>query len=516
MNDERFTDDAEPVERAEVLDPFAGFVTKLGTDALRYIPAVILPAVFTFAGVAIFTRVFDPAPYGRYALVLAAAGIGIWIFGGWLQQSVLRYLPRYREQGRLPEFTRKLNTILAVEVVVLAALATAFYFVFDTGASDYARFYFPGLALVLGWVFFLVHAAAFRANLQSRSYTLYMVLQAAVRLAFGLAYVFLIQRDAVGLVIATAASYLVLLIPMWVALRIPSAFRQPGSWIDRPFVRQVSAYGVPVVGLTVATNTLRLADRFIINLFKGPDQVGIYSANYNVAVMFVAFVAGPILLAAEPLLINAWEGKNTEGIQRVITTFTRYFMLVAFPIACFVGVFSRLIATVAFGEEFREGSPVIIMVVGGLTLWNLASYGQKVLKLFEKTQIMLLAAIVSALFNLGLNFVLVPRYGYLGAAFASLVSYALYPAMMYIASKRYLAWVIPWLATLRILIASAAATASWWLTMPDGASSIADWMRLIASGACGVVVYFVVLSLSGELGREERRTIWRALRGFRG
>ncbi len=50
--------------------------------------------------------------------------------------------------------------------------------------------------------------------------------------------------------------------------------------------------------------------------------------------------------------------------------------------------------------------------------------------------------------NVLLNLIIVPRYGYHGAAVTTFASYLLYPVMVYCVTRRYLAWVIPWRSVL--------------------------------------------------------------------
>jgi len=515
MTDDKPSSEETP-QTLQGADILSGFVGRMGKDAARYAPAIVLPAVFGFVGVAVFTRIFPPTQYGQFSIINATAGIGIWLLGGWLQQSVIRYLPRYREQNRLAEFTFKFNGILWIEVVVLAVLAVALYSIFDIGGGEYGRFYFPVVAMILVWVVFIVYSAAFQANLQSARFSFYQVAQAAGRLFFGLAYVLLVRRDVVGLVIGIALSYIVLLPLMMRDLGVPSAIRRARGAIDRGFIKQVSFYGVPIVGWMVASQILNLSDRFIINYFKGPDQVGIYSANYNMAMMFAAFVTAPILLAAEPLVINAWEGRDRDRVQAIITTFTRYFLLAALPVAVCVSAFARAIASIVFGEEFREGYVVIPLVLAALTLWHIGRYGQKIIKLVEKTHVMLLMVGICASVNVALNFVLVPRYGYFGAAVSTLVSYALYPVMMYFITKRYLSWVIPWKSAAKIVFASATAGLFWWFAGPKSVVGLLDWLWLIGTGAAGFAIYGVVLFVVGEIRDYERDVIKRKLGGLRG
>ncbi|NIA10261.1 MAG: oligosaccharide flippase family protein, partial [Nitrospiraceae bacterium] len=122
--------DITPKEEIPFTDEklFTGFIQKLGKDTLSYLPAVIIPAGLSLISVMIFTRIFRPNAYGQYALVIATTGILTALLSAWIQQSVLRYLPKYRVEKRLPELFNNLTTIILIILIAISLLFTLFYF----------------------------------------------------------------------------------------------------------------------------------------------------------------------------------------------------------------------------------------------------------------------------------------------------------------------------------------------------------------------------------------------------
>ena len=120
---------------------FTGLIQKLGKDTLSYLPAVIIPAVLTLVSVMVFTRIFKPDAYGQYALVIATTGILIALLSAWIQQSVVRYLPKYRVEHHLPELFNNLTTIILIITIAISLLFTLIYFFLKPYIGIYSRFY---------------------------------------------------------------------------------------------------------------------------------------------------------------------------------------------------------------------------------------------------------------------------------------------------------------------------------------------------------------------------------------
>jgi O-antigen/teichoic acid export membrane protein len=176
------------------------------------------------------------------------------------------------------------------------------------------------------------------------------------------------------------------------------------------------------------------------------------------------------------------------------------------PLATIIGVFSREIASVVLGEEFREGHTIIPFVVGGVAVWGLAMIGHKGLEIAEKTRTMLLLVIVAAAANIALNFILIPKYGYNGAAFATCLSYTVYPVLAWWATRSLVPWRIPWGSALRIVVAAivmGGASHAVVRFLPD---SVPTLVALAAAALVGIALYLGTLLLIRELKPHELRT----------
>jgi O-antigen/teichoic acid export membrane protein len=481
---------------------FEGLLGKLGSDVARYVPAAIVPAAVSVGSVAVFTRIFGADAYGQYALVAAVCTLAAAVGAGWIQQGILRYLPRYLSEGALHEFFAQLLLLLIMTTAVWAVIALAGSPVVGR-LGAYRVFYVPAACLVVGEMLFLALNTLFQSLLRSTAYAAYRVAAAVLRFALALAFVLLVERSVVGLVVGSAAGYLLLVVPMVKSIHPPPLKRVLRSF-DGRFVRMFAAYGAPMIGWMFVGQILNLSDRFVIGAFRGSMEVGIYSANYTLVTMALGLLSTPILMAAHPIIMGAWERGVRSDITRMIGLFSRYYLITVVPFVVMVAVLSKDIAGLFLGEEFREGHRIIPFVLAGVAVWGFSMYGHKPLELLERTRTMLVIAVACAVVNIGLNLAFVPRWGYYAAAVTTLASYALYPMCVFLVLRKSYPWKVPGRTLLAAAAASAVmAVAVLWCrsVLLERVSSV---IMMVLAGTAGAVAYGACLVAFGELRGEIR------------
>ena len=160
------------------------------------------------------------------------------------------------------------------------------------------------------------------------------------------------------------------------------------------------------------------------------------------------------------------------------------------------------------GAEFREGHGIIPWVVAGAALWGFSMYGHKPLELLEKTRVMLALAAICAAANLGLNLLLVPRWGYYAAAVTTFASYLLYPALVSMALRKSYPWRMPKRSFLTVAAATAVLAGVTLGIRSLLAERTPSIIMMIAAGTAGMAAYAAMLVVLGEL-RDEMRILRR-------
>jgi O-antigen/teichoic acid export membrane protein len=231
------------------------------------------------------------------------------------------------------------------------------------------------------------------------------------------------------------------------------------------------------------TLTYMRADAVLLGIFKGPAAVGLYQAGTNL-VMNLNVLARSINHALYPRMSRAWPGK-VQAFRRLRDASFRTISLIAVPAT--VGSFLLAPETIYFlyGPEFAPAVvtyQLLVLVIPIRMLGNTLSLS---LVATDRQKQRMVAVSTTAALNIALNLFLIPRWSYLGAAIATVIS----ESSLFVTYGLLLRQVAGRSDLLSSLSLPGLAT------VPMGAAIVA--MRgtgLVASVAVGAAVYVVALA----------------------
>lgn len=159
-------------------------------------------------------------------------------------------------------------------------------------------------------------------------------------------------------------------------------------------------------------------DVLIVNLFAGPRQVGLYSVGTSLAeVVWFITNAASIVLAPRVASADAQEADRvTESVARTVGAMT---LLAAVGLAAV----APWLVVVFFGDAFAESVWAVWLLLPGIVTFSVGRILSMYLLGRNRLKIDLLAASVGLAVTLMLDFTLIPRFGFRGAAVASSIAY---------------------------------------------------------------------------------------------
>lgn len=206
---------------------------------------------------------------------------------------------------------------------------------------------------------------------------------------------------------------------------------------DRVLLRKILKYSYPLLIAGLAGTVNEALDRVLLKHLIAPDdnplmQLGIYGANYKIAVLMTLYVQ-MFKYAAEPFFFSKSKRLDAKALYADVL---RYFLIPALLIFLVVMLYIDYFK-LFIGSEFRSGVkivPVVLfanLVMGiffNLSIWY---------KLTNKTIYGAGLVIIGALITIVINVIFIPVYGFYASAWGHLICYSVMVALSYALSRKH-------------------------------------------------------------------------------
>lgn len=211
------------------------------------------------------------------------------------------------------------------------------------------------------------------------------------------------------------------------------------NWtFDSKLWKRMMRYSLPVLVAGIAFAVNEHFDKILLEYIL-PDtiakhEVGVYGACYKLGLFMILF-ATAFRLGIEPFFFSY---ANNENAPKTYANITKYFVIFGSLILLVVIVFADILKQIMIPNTiYWDGMivvPLIILANFFLGIYNNLSVWYK---LTDKTKMGAYISIVGAILTLVLNFILIPKYSYMGSAIATLVAYGTMMIISYILGKKY-------------------------------------------------------------------------------
>jgi O-antigen/teichoic acid export membrane protein len=206
-------------------------------------------------------------------------------------------------------------------------------------------------------------------------------------------------------------------------------------------LKELWRFGLPNVPAMFFLYIIEFSDRKIIELTRGLEEAGLYSAGYKMG-MFMAIVTSAFRFAWQPFFLT--EAKNEGAEKTFARVFTYFFAVAGFMFMVFVmfaGDFVMmklpLVNITILEQSYWAGMAVFPIVLLAHFVDGLFANFTVGIYLKKKTKLIPLCNGAGALFNLVANLFIIPRYGMIGAAWTTLGAFILMTAMLYFLIQRH-------------------------------------------------------------------------------
>ena len=202
--------------------------------------------------------------------------------------------------------------------------------------------------------------------------------------------------------------------------------------------KRMMRYGMPILVAGIAFAINEQFDKILLGKLLPRDiadsEVGVYSACYKLGLFMVLFRTA-YTLGIEPFFFSH---ADKENASQTYATVTKYFVIFGSFILLSVIVFADILKVIMIRDEsYWEAMKVVPLIILANFFLGIYTNLSVWYKLVDKTHIGAYISIFGALITLLLNFLLIPKYSYFGSAIATLAAYGSMMLISYTLGKKY-------------------------------------------------------------------------------
>lgn len=446
--------------------------------------------VLSFCFTIFVVRSLGAEVYGQYASVLAFGAIFVFLGDLGLAPYMVREVAREREDGQGTERIQTLyGNVMALRVVL--ALGAVVLMITAAWLTKRPPVMISAIALSgLGMLLYSVQGASatllmgferldLPARAQISNQFVFVALGAAV-LWLGVGYLGLIVASLVGIALMAYRCWRYV-----AALGITPGRATMQAW---PTLLRAS---LPFGLIGFALGFSHKFDAVLLNIFRSDIETGYYSAMYNL--VFSAVTLSNILNTSLYPSLARQAVSAPHQLPEIYARVLRYLLAISLPIAVGGWALAPQLVPFLFDESFRAATPALQVVIWVVPLMFVSEFLGYIVVIDGQERRVARAVIASTGCNIALNLLVVPRFGFLGAAVITVVTEL-------ILVGQYL-WLLR--APLRQLDWKSVLARPTLAVMLMGAVIWPIHLPLLARVGLGAVIYLLLLPALGVLGRDE-------------
>ncbi len=398
----------------------SGGLQSLFSAAGWYAAAALLQRGASLLLIPFYTRVIEPTDYGILELLTAFSGILFTMLTLGLASAVNKCLHRDCETPE--EQARVLPTALFLDVPILIGAGTLLVFFAEPisqvilGDSTHASL----IPLVAGQAICFaagtVALSALRAQQRPAAFVAISLTQFAIATTLNVTLVLWFGMGIRGILWGNFLSNAIALpIGIFIALRGSSL------GFDKRLVRPLMGFGLALVPAMLASWVIDGSDRYLLRLYRPLSDVAMYGIGYKFGMLLEIGLVWPFQLAWPAF---AFAASKKAGYRPVYARTLTYMTAASALLVVGISLIARQIVGLAVGPEYQAAYSVIPAVAIAYALNGTQYCVAPGVHVAGYTRYLPFFAGAGALTNVGLNLLLIPSFGTLGAAWSTTASFA--------------------------------------------------------------------------------------------
>ena len=193
--------------------------------------------------------------------------------------------------------------------------------------------------------------------------------------------------------------------------------------IDLSTARRLIKDGWPMILSGLAVVIYTRVDQVMLGVLAGHGAVGLYSAATKISEAW-NFIPIIVVSSLYPKIVASRQGDNSI-FHRNIQNLYNLMVVLSYAVALFFILFSGVLVSLIYGPQYTDTAHILPILMGTSLFSSLGMARGSFLMTMNWATLQLVTVAIACLVNVGLNYLLIPRYGGYGAAVATLLSQGL-------------------------------------------------------------------------------------------
>ena len=372
----------------------------------------------------IFARILSKAEYGEYNNINSWISLLVIIATCDLHTSIIRAKLDYEDD--LERYSFSVLTLSSIITIILYFI----FCIFAVNLENLLGFDSKYFGIIFLYLLFQEAYQVFitleRAHYRYKAFSLITGLSIVIVYLFSLFLVLTLNNKLDARIYGQYIPYVIIGLIMYVLLI------KKGKKISFKYYGYALSLSLPLVPHLLSIVALNSSDRIMITKLVGAQYTAIYSIAY-IIMNIVTVLLDSMNKAWAPWLLDSLKVNNKADIRNTSTPYFVIFLGLLFGVL----LFGPEIVWILGGNKYLDGIYVLPpLLVGCLYQFAYTMYVQ--LEFFEKKmKTVAVGTMIAALVNIGLNFIFIPIFGYVAAAYTTLVGYILLFIIHYRTICRY-------------------------------------------------------------------------------
>jgi O-antigen/teichoic acid export membrane protein len=428
---------------------------------LVYGSGYVAMAAVSFVLVPIYTRHMSPSEYGLLGLMLVLYGLMSAVYDLGFTNSVGRFF--FDTDGS--DDGPSLATMRATSLMFLAGFGgflTAVLCIFAPQWSDLLTQTpsHAGLVRIVAATLYLeclgiVPLTLIRMQERSQLFIAITVTRFVVTATLSILLVAVMDLGVRGALLANAGSAAGVVLVL-----LPSTLGALRARPSRPMLREMLRFGLPFFPVLLSGWFIDASDRYLLGLYRSKAEVGYYVLGYKVA-QVVQIAIAAFTMGWAPLRYRIFQRADAPDVYRRLAT---YYVIGATALSVPVALFAREVVSLVAPPDYGAGAAIVPWIVFAYGLNGLFVLLVTGLGVSKQTTPMAWIVGVAAAVNIGINIVVIPRWGITAAALTTVLANALMAIGSWYCSQRVYPIPYDWNRMLRSMAIGATVVAVLMLT----------------------------------------------------